>query len=48
MTFLVCGLHFGSVHLCVRVDDKECGNLKVPWRAFKEMAKNKYIRFVFV
>jgi len=52
MTFLVRGIHCGSVHIVVRVDNRECGNLKVPMRAFREMAntfaKNPRVSFVFV
>lgn len=52
MTFLVRGLYYGSVHVVVRVDDRECGHLKVPWRAFRELAqhfaKHPKVNFVFV
>lgn len=48
MTFLIRGCLYGQAHICVRMDNKECGNLKIPWPALKEIAKNKYIRFVFV
>ena len=48
MTFLIRGLDQGKMHICVRINNVECGNLKMTWPELREIARNKYIRFAFV